>query len=738
MLRRAMKPSNESKGGLRGSVSSGIKRLWRSIPAARPKGDAPPPADEEAPAARAGAPTPRAEPENVEPPPKEAFERAAERVAREARSAAEAEDAKAERTRQRVERKRARNRKRPPGGGEDAAALRAAKELLDGGDVEAARRAFKDLRDRGVRAASAGLVECARRRRSGDATPRGAETPREAPRVQATPRERPRSSSGSPGRDIPEVVARAKAKGDEWFREEKLEDAKVAYGAALEHLSRVGTLSAGDVEDEAKRTLRGVLLANRAACDCQAARAAAAAGQTAAARAAYERVVRDCGEAVACSPRPYARAHLRRSSARLALGDCAGAADDAAAAARAASCEEPEDSAASRRDSKTRRDAEARDAAAAHDDCGALKSLLVGLRLACRPLGDGSSSPLVDVAAVAAAARAVAAKAPCAALGGLADACAALERGAAEAALEALDDALSGRGAGAGGGGSGAPPGGAPPNRAALFALKCRAGLSLAADDGAKLGARGRHRAVIAAKTDLALGRNALGPRPAAGDAAALDRLAKRAALLAAALDAKATPARLAELADALEGLRRAQGRDEAAGLPSWARDASAVREEATEVDLALRERDALAARLARGAAERPPPPPPHQPGPPPMPPPPNFEAAMPPPPPKARPAPAPRDPAAAFARFEKKLEAAAEGALRLGDLPLPRRSGSVSGASRADPVDDRKRAVRAALLRWHPDKFDLSKFHPDDRDAVSDAVAEVTRRIVKEKKFLA
>ncbi|KAH8074776.1 alpha-1,3-glucosidase [Aureococcus anophagefferens] len=239
----------------------------------RGKGDAPPPADE-APAARAGADAPGGAGERGAAP-KEAFERAAERVAREARSAAEAEDAKAERTRQRVERKRARNRKRPPGGGEDAAALRAAKALLDGGDVEAARRAFKDLRDRA----------CAR----------------------ATPRERPRSSSGSPGRDIPEVVARAKAKGDEWFREEKLEDAKVAYGAALEHLSRVGNLSAGDVEDEAKRTLRGVLLANRAACDCQAARAAAAAGETAAARAAYERVVRDCGEAVACSPRPYAR-----------------------------------------------------------------------------------------------------------------------------------------------------------------------------------------------------------------------------------------------------------------------------------------------------------------------------------------------------------------------------------------------------------------------------------------------
>ncbi|KAK7238686.1 hypothetical protein SO694_00020494 [Aureococcus anophagefferens] len=276
--------------------------------------------------------------------------------------------------------------------------------------------------------------------------------------------------------------------------------------------------------------------------------------------------------------------------------------------ARAASGEEPEDSAASRRDSKTRRDAEARDAAAAHDDCGTLKSLLAGLG-SRRPLGDGSSSPLVDVAAVAAAARAVAARAPCAALGGLADA-RALPPARARGALEALDDAERPR--------RGRrrrrlrrAPGGAPPNRAALFALKCRAGLSLAADDGAAASAR---------------------PPPRARRHAA-----------------------------------------------------------------------AAAAAEARGA-----------------------------------PPPAPARPAAALARFETKLEAAAEGALRLGDLPLPRRSGSVSGASRADPVDDRKRAVRAALLRWHPDKFDLSKFHPDDRDAVSDAVAEVTRRIVKEKKFLA
>jgi hypothetical protein len=45
---------------------------------------------------------------------------------------------------------------------------------------------------------------------------------------------------------------------------------------------------------------------------------------------------------------------------------------------------------------------------------------------------------------------------------------------------------------------------------------------------------------------------------------------------------------------------------------------------------------------------------------------------------------------------------------------------------------------VRAALLRWHPDKFDLSKFTTEDRDAVADAVADVTRRVVKEKKRLA
>ena len=124
-----------------------------------------------------------------------------------------------------------------------------------------------------------------------------------------------------------------------------------------------------------------------------------------------------------------------------------------------------------------------------------------------------------------------------------------------------------------------------------------------------------------------------------------------------------------------------------------------------------------------------PPPPPPKPPLPPP-PPPPHVRPA-------SRPAPTIAKHEAAFAKFEKKLEGAGDETLRLSDLPLPPKHGSVSGASRADPVDDRKKAVKKALLRWHPDKFDLSKFHPEDRDAVKDAVADVTRRIVKERKFL-
>ena len=87
-----------------------------------------------------------------------------------------------------------------------------------------------------------------------------------------------------------------------------------------------------------------------------------------------------------------------------------------------------------------------------------------------------------------------------------------------------------------------------------------------------------------------------------------------------------------------------------------------------------------------------------------------------------------------AFKLFERRLAAAQEGSLRLADVPLPP-PGAVCSARTASA---RKKAVRAALLRWHPDKFDLSKFTSEDRGAVADAVADVTRRVVKEKKRLA
>merc|ERR1719271_1153779 len=109
-----------------------------------------------------------------------------------------------------------------------------------------------------------------------------------------------------------------------------------------------------------------------------------------------------------------------------------------------------------------------------------------------------------------------------------------------------------------------------------------------------------------------------------------------------------------------------------------------------------------------------------------------------PPPPPQMRPSPVRHQSAAAHERafklFERRLAAAQEGSLRLADVPLPP-PGAVCSARTASA---RKKAVRAALLRWHPDKFDLSKFTTEDRDAVADAVADVTRRVVKEKKRLA
>ena len=55
-----------------------------------------------------------------------------------------------------------------------------------------------------------------------------------------------------------------------------------------------------------------------------------------------------------------------------------------------------------------------------------------------------------------------------------------------------------------------------------------------------------------------------------------------------------------------------------------------------------------------------------------------------------------------------------------------------------AEPPRNARALLRAEMLRWHPDKFDLSKFTTEDRDAVADAVADVTRRVVKEKKRLA
>ena len=86
------------------------------------------------------------------------------------------------------------------------------------------------------------------------------------------------------------------------------------------------------------------------------------------------------------------------------------------------------------------------------------------------------------------------------------------------------------------------------------------------------------------------------------------------------------------------------------------------------------------------------------------------------------------------IAPLRSRLAAAAEGSLHMADVPLP----PPAAVCAARTASARKKAVRAALLRWHPDKFKLSKFSSEDRGAVAEAVADVCQRVYKEKKKLA
>jgi hypothetical protein len=108
--------------------------------------------------------------------------------------------------------------------------------------------------------------------------------------------------------------------------------------------------------------------------------------------------------------------------------------------------------------------------------------------------------------------------------------------------------------------------------------------------------------------------------------------------------------------------------------------------------------------------------------------------------PPSARPPPARFDSFTEFdtywARFEQRISGGARD-LHLIDVPWPTSLTTVSGVTACETLAERKRKLRAALVRWHPDKWSkiLECIHENDRAKVVEKIKEVTRRIIEEKK---
>lgn len=77
---------------------------------------------------------------------------------------------------------------------------------------------------------------------------------------------------------------------------------------------------------------------------------------------------------------------------------------------------------------------------------------------------------------------------------------------------------------------------------------------------------------------------------------------------------------------------------------------------------------------------------------------------------------------------------------LRCADVPWPLDLPSISGSDSQDSDAERKRKLRAALLRWHPDKWAplLEQVREADKAVVLEKVKEVTRRLLAEKERLA
>lgn len=89
-----------------------------------------------------------------------------------------------------------------------------------------------------------------------------------------------------------------------------------------------------------------------------------------------------------------------------------------------------------------------------------------------------------------------------------------------------------------------------------------------------------------------------------------------------------------------------------------------------------------------------------------------------------------------AWAAFMAAAAGGAESPLRCADVPWPLELPTVSGIEPCDDPGQRKRKLRAALLRWHPDKWApiLERIAEAEQPNVLAKVEEVTRRIIDER----
>lgn len=90
----------------------------------------------------------------------------------------------------------------------------------------------------------------------------------------------------------------------------------------------------------------------------------------------------------------------------------------------------------------------------------------------------------------------------------------------------------------------------------------------------------------------------------------------------------------------------------------------------------------------------------------------------------------------AAWSKFERAVDAGKP--IRCADVPWPTALPTVSGVSAGDNAAERKKMLRAALVRWHPDKWGsiFALVCEEDSQIVMEKVKEVTRRIIDERKL--